>query len=86
MPQTAARLGVDPRDPQANIRGVAVHLRGLLARYRHLDRTERYTFALAAYNAGAGAVDRYGGIPPYPETQAYVARVMALWRRLSGAP
>ena len=85
MPQTAAGLKVDPRDPQANIHGVAVHLRGLLARYAHLNRVARYTDALAAYNAGAGAVDRYGGVPPYPETRAYVARVMALWRRLAGS-
>lgn len=85
MPQTAAGLGVDPRDPQANIHGVAVHLHGLLARYARFNRAQRYTFALAAYNAGSGAVDRYGGIPPYPETRAYVTRVMALWRRLSGA-
>ncbi len=84
MPGTAAGLGVDPADPQANIRGAAVHLRGLLARYASRQGAERYTDALAAYNAGAGAVDRYGGLPPYPETHAYVARVMALWRRLCG--
>lgn len=84
MPQTAASLGVDPRDPQANIHGVAVHLRGLLARYGGLNRQRRYAFALAAYNAGAGAVDRFGGIPPYPETRAYVTRVMTLWNRLAG--
>lgn len=85
MPATAAGLGVDPEDPQANIHGAALHLRGLLARYA--DRGEAgYVDAIAAYNAGAGAVDRYDGPPPYRETQAYVARVMALWRRLCGAP
>ena len=84
MPATANALGVDPDDPQANIHGVAVHLRGLLARYASLDRRTRYLDALAAYNAGAGAVDRYGGVPPYPETRAYVRRVITLWRRLSG--
>ncbi len=85
MPTTAAGLGVDPEDPRANIHGVAVHVRGLLARYAALDRTQRYVDTLAAYNAGAGAVERYGGVPPYPETRNYVTRVMAIWRRLSGA-
>ena len=85
MPATADALGVDPDDPQASIHGVAAHLRGLLARYASLDARDRYIDALAAYNAGAGAVDHYGGVPPYPETIAYVRRVMALWRRLSGA-
>ncbi len=84
MPATAGALRVDPDDPEANIHGVAVHVRGLLARYAALDRYDRYVDAIAAYNAGAGAVDRYGGVPPYPETRAYVRRVMALWRRLSG--
>ncbi len=84
MPETAAGLGVDPTDPLENIHGVAVHLRALLAHYA--DRSaERYVDAIAAYNAGSGAVDRYRGIPPFPETQRYVRRVMALWRRLSGA-
>jgi soluble lytic murein transglycosylase-like protein len=84
MPATAAGLGVDPDDPVACIHGVAVHLRGLLDRYAALDTTSRYADALAAYNAGAGAVERYGGVPPYPETQAYVRAVISLWRRLSG--
>ncbi|MGB6987072.1 MAG: transglycosylase SLT domain-containing protein [Candidatus Aquilonibacter sp.] len=84
MPATAAGLGVDPNDPLENIHGVAVHLRGLLARYANLDRDDCYIDALAAYNAGAGAVDRYGGVPPYPETRAYVRAVIGLWRRLAG--
>ena len=84
MPGTAAGLGVDPNDPQQNLHGVAVHLRGLLDRYRGLPGPERYRIALAAYNAGSGAVARYGGIPPYAETRRYVVRVMALWRRLCG--
>ena len=85
MPSTAAGLGVDPDDPLENIHGVAVHLRGLLERYAALDRGDRFIDALAAYNAGAGAVEHYGGVPPYPETRAYVRRVITLWRRLSGA-
>jgi soluble lytic murein transglycosylase-like protein len=84
MPATAAALTVDPDDPQANIHGVAMHLRALLTHYAMLDRDERYADALAAYNAGSGAVDRYGGVPPYPETRAYVNRVISVWRRLAG--
>ncbi len=86
MPQTAAGLRVDPADPLENIHGAAVHLRGLLDRYRDRDPVARYALALAAYNAGSGAVYRYGGIPPYPETRAYVSRVILLWRRLAGEP
>ena len=71
MPATAASLAVDAHDPQANIHGGARQLRWLLARYNgDLVRT------LAAYNAGTKAVDRYGGVPPYPETRAYVAAVL----------
>ena len=84
MPATAAGLGVDPDDPQANLHGTIVHLAGLLARYRRLPAAERYPRAIAAYNAGAAAVDRYGGVPPYAETRSEVRRVIALWRRLSG--
>jgi len=84
MPGTAAGLGVDPSDPQQNLHGVAVHLRRLIDRYRGFPGLERYSLALAAYNAGAGAVERYGGIPPYAETRRYVRQVMTLWRRLCG--
>ncbi|HEY1976502.1 MAG TPA: lytic transglycosylase domain-containing protein [Candidatus Baltobacteraceae bacterium] len=84
MPQTANGLGVDPDDPLQNIAGAAYHLRILLDRFAGRDRETRYRLALAAYNAGTAAVDRYRGVPPYPETIAYVARVMALWHRLAG--
>jgi soluble lytic murein transglycosylase-like protein len=85
MPGTAAGLGVDrPYDADANLDGTIRHLGGLLARYRGLPLQARFEHAIAAYNAGAGAVDRYDGIPPYTETQAYVRRVIALWRRLAG--
>jgi soluble lytic murein transglycosylase-like protein len=71
MPGTAAGLGVtDPFDPAQAIDGAARLLRS------HLDRFGSIELALAAYNAGAGAVSRHGGIPPYPETQAYVRRVL----------
>ena len=73
IPETAGRFGVDDLfDPEQNLDGGAGYLRWLLDRFD--GRTE---LALAAYNAGEGAVDRHGGIPPYPETRAYVKRVMA---------
>lgn len=74
MPGTAAILGVrDSFDPAENIEGGVRHLRGLLDRY-----SNNVQLALAAYNAGEGAVNSYGGIPPYAETQAYVARIIAI--------
>ncbi len=84
MPATAADLGVDPADPDANLDGTIRYLAVLLARYRSLPLQARFEHVIAAYNAGPGAVDRYGGVPPYPETQQYVRRVIFLWRRLVG--
>jgi len=84
MPQTARDLNVDPADPAANLHGAVRYLRALLDRYAALGLQERYERALGAYNAGSAAVDRYGSVPPYPETQAYVHKVIGLWRRLAG--
>jgi soluble lytic murein transglycosylase-like protein len=84
MPATAAGLGVDPADADANLDGTIRHLSGLVRRYSGLSPQARFEHSIAAYNAGAGAVDRYGGIPPYAETQTYVRRVIGLWRRLAG--
>lgn len=84
MPETARELGVDPADPSANLHGTVVYLRTLIARYARFGRNDGYVRAIAAYNAGGGAVDRYGGVPPYAETQAYVRNVISLWRRLVG--
>jgi len=84
MPQTAAELRVDAADPEANLHGTVTYLAALLDRYRRFPAQDRYERAIASYNAGPQAVDRYGGIPPYAETQLYVRRVIALWRRLCG--
>jgi hypothetical protein len=76
-PQTAAQLGVtDPFDPGANVEGGTRYLRELLVRY-NFDLIK----ALAAYNAGPGRVEQYHGVPPYYETQAYVARVVRDFNR-----
>ncbi len=71
MPATAAALSADPHDPRQNVDAGAMHLRELLVKY-----DGDVVKALAAYNAGSGAVDRYNGLPPYPETQTYVQRVL----------
>ncbi|MDP9086695.1 MAG: lytic transglycosylase domain-containing protein [Pseudomonadota bacterium] len=77
MPATAAEMGIDPLDPLANLHGGARYLA------RQLSRFQSVPLALAAYNAGPGAVLRWGGIPPYAETQAYVAQILS---RYQGAP
>jgi soluble lytic murein transglycosylase-like protein len=77
MPGTAQQLGVDDAfRPDQNIAGGSAYLDTLLTRYH-----DNLAFALAAYNAGPAAVDRYHGIPPFRETRAYVARVMSEFKR-----
>ncbi len=75
MPETARQYAVaDPYEPRSNIEGGVKYLRSLLDRFE-------VPLALAAYNAGEAAVRRFGGIPPYPETRAYVKSVLALFGR-----
>ena len=71
MPATARNLKIDPYDSQQNYFGGAAYLRSLVSRY-----DGNIILALAAYNAGPHAVDKYGGVPPYKETRAYVAAIM----------
>ena len=76
MPATASGLGVsDPFDPEQNVDGGVRLLSQLLNSY-----DGNASLALAAYNAGPGAVATYGGIPPYQETQTYVQRVLQYWQ------
>ncbi|MGH1459623.1 MAG: lytic transglycosylase domain-containing protein [Paracoccaceae bacterium] len=69
MPATAATLGVNPHDPQQNLEGGARYLK---MQYRKFGS---WRLALAAYNAGPGAVEKYGGVPPYRETRNYVRKI-----------
>ncbi len=76
MPGTAQGLGVgNPFDPAENINGGTKLLHRLLDKYN-----QNISLALAAYNAGSGAVDQFGGIPPYPETKLYVQRVLQYYK------
>jgi soluble lytic murein transglycosylase-like protein len=79
MPDTAAGLGVEnPFEPRENVRGGVNYLKEML------DRFGDVRSAVAAYNAGPAAVDRYGGIPPYRETRDYVDRVLTYYRHYYG--
>lgn len=79
MPQTARSLGVaDPLRAEENVDGGVRYLRGML------DRFDDVKLAVAAYNAGPEAVDRYGGIPPYRETRDYVKRVLTYYESYHG--
>ncbi|MFH1869394.1 MAG: lytic transglycosylase domain-containing protein [Pseudomonadota bacterium] len=81
MPETARRFGTTrPQDPAANLNAGAAYLRHLI------DSHDSLGLALAAYNAGEGAVQRYRGIPPYAETRQYVPKVLAAYGRLKAMP
>jgi soluble lytic murein transglycosylase-like protein len=76
MPATARELGADPNIPEQNVDAGTRYLRDLLLKY------DNHAYhALAAYNAGAGAVDKYHGVPPYRETQNYILNVLRNWQR-----
>jgi soluble lytic murein transglycosylase-like protein len=76
MPATARELGADPKNPAQNVDAGTRYLRDLLLKY------ENHAYhALAAYNAGPGAVDKYHGVPPYRETQNYILSVLRNWKK-----
>jgi soluble lytic murein transglycosylase-like protein len=89
MPSTARGLGVvDPYDPIQNLHGTVKLVRGHLEKYwaqtGDPNGWEHVVLALAAYNAGSGAVRKYGGVPPYRETQNYVRKVIQVYKQLCG--
>jgi len=81
MPGTASDLGVNPNDPVQNIEGGIQYLAQLLQRFGG-----DVSLALAAYNAGPGNVNKYGGIPPFPETQNYVSSILSSLNTLNPSP
>jgi soluble lytic murein transglycosylase-like protein len=82
MPGTARELGADPTVPEQNVDAGTRYLRDLLIKYA--GQEYQVAKAIAAYNAGPGAVDKYKGIPPYAETQIYVRRVLLDYLKANG--
>jgi soluble lytic murein transglycosylase-like protein len=82
MPSTAATLAVNARDASENLRGTSNYLKSLLDRFR--GQQHWFEKAIAGYNAGPNAVTRFGGIPPYGQTQRYVVKVLRVYQQLSG--
>ncbi len=78
MPTTARQLGVDPSEVRENIEGGTRLLRDLLVKYQ--NDPDQVRKALAAYNAGPGAVKKFNGVPPYRETRTYVDRVLRAYQ------
>ncbi len=83
MPGTAAALNANPLDPVQNVEAGARYLRDLLQKYE--NDPHQVSKAIAAYNAGPAAVDKYDGIPPYAETIQYVNRVLKLYEKEQAA-
>ena len=85
MPQTAAGMGVrNPFDPIDNLSASIRLIRGHLEKFE--GNPQQLALALACYNAGSGAVRKFGGVPPYKETQSYINKVISLYKKICGYP
>jgi hypothetical protein len=82
MPATAATLGVNAWNAADNLRGTSAYLKTLVDRFAGKPNATK--LAIAGYNAGPRAVERFGGVPPYAETQHYVVKVLRVWKQLNG--
>jgi soluble lytic murein transglycosylase-like protein len=82
MVGTADGYGIDPFDPGPAIDASAQLLAAYVARYRAQGVSDPFALALAAYNAGPAAVEKYGGVPPYPETIEYITDIRERWSRI----
>ena len=82
MPATAATLGVNAWNAADNLRGTSAYLKTLMDRFAGKPNATK--LAIAGYNAGPRAVERFGGVPPYAETQHYVVKVLRVWNQLNG--
>ncbi len=81
MPRTAASLGVNAWSASDNLRGTSNYLKTLVTRFA--GKPDATKLAIAGYNAGPVAVERFGGVPPYAETQHYVVKVLRVWKQLN---
>ena len=81
MPHTAELLGVNAWNPSENLRGTSAYLKSLMDHFQGKPNATK--LAIAGYNAGPKAVERYHGVPPYTETQHYVVRVLRVWKQLN---
>jgi hypothetical protein len=82
MPATAATLGVNAWNAADNLRGTSAYLKTLMDHFA--GKPNAMKLAIAGYNAGPKAVERFGGVPPYAETQHYVVKVLRVWKQLNG--
>jgi len=85
MPQTALEMGLDASQPAQNLEAGTRYLKWLLARYSKKKNKNSLSNAIAAYNAGPGAVDKHRGVPRFRETRSYVARVLRYLKEFSAA-
>lgn len=82
MPATAARLGVNAWNASDNLRGTSAYLKTLMDHFA--GKPNAMKLAIAGYNAGPNAVERFNGVPPYAETRNYVVKVLRVWKSLNG--